>query len=133
MERRTQSIIDDGGMAQTLDLAGMTNTVGAPSFAHFAKGGNHERLRNGFAQKAKTLCQQHPYPPLQKNARTGHPQHRRSRPTSSKAGPPAPVFCGLKTEIDAHGSITLSNPGYHATITSVIDGIQRWNGAFKRC
>jgi len=29
------------------DLAVVTNRVGAPSFAQFAKGGNHERVRNG--------------------------------------------------------------------------------------
>ncbi len=28
-----------GGVAQVFDLAAITNTAGAPSFAHFAKGG----------------------------------------------------------------------------------------------
>lgn len=32
-------------MAQVFDLAGTTNTVAAPSFAFFAKGGYPERLR----------------------------------------------------------------------------------------
>ena len=31
-------------MAQVSDFAGITNTVGAPSFAQLAKGGNHERM-----------------------------------------------------------------------------------------
>ncbi len=30
-----------GRVAQVLDLAAITNTVGAPSFAFFAKGGYH--------------------------------------------------------------------------------------------
>src|ERR1035438_1702551 len=34
-------------MAQALDLADITNTVGAPSFAHFAKGGSRRCLRDG--------------------------------------------------------------------------------------
>jgi len=33
-------------VAQVFDLVGITNPVGAPSFAHSAKGGNHERVRN---------------------------------------------------------------------------------------
>jgi hypothetical protein len=32
-----------GRVAQAFDLAGITNTLGAPSFAPFAKGGYHER------------------------------------------------------------------------------------------
>jgi hypothetical protein len=36
----------DWRAAQAFDLAGITNTVGAPSFAQFAKGGNHQRIRN---------------------------------------------------------------------------------------
>ena len=38
-------------MAQAFDLAGITTTVGAPSFAFLAKGGYHEP-RNGFVQNA---------------------------------------------------------------------------------
>ena len=32
-------------MAQAFDLAGAKNIVGAPSFAHLAKGGDLERMR----------------------------------------------------------------------------------------
>jgi len=35
-----------GGVAQLIWLS--ENVVGAPSFAHSAKGGNHELMRNGF-------------------------------------------------------------------------------------
>jgi hypothetical protein len=36
-------------VARAFDLAGAINTAGAPSFAHFAKGGNLERMRHGVA------------------------------------------------------------------------------------
>jgi hypothetical protein len=35
-------------VAQAFDFAGIATTVGAQSFAHFAKGGYHERMGNGF-------------------------------------------------------------------------------------
>ena len=34
-------------MAQAFDFAGITNIVGAPSFAQFAKGGSREGMRDG--------------------------------------------------------------------------------------
>jgi hypothetical protein len=40
--RVAQALISAGG--PSFDLAGITNKVGAPSFAVFAKGGYHERL-----------------------------------------------------------------------------------------
>jgi len=41
-------------VAQAFDLAGITNTGGAPSFAFLAKGGYHERIRNGVcAERTK--------------------------------------------------------------------------------
>jgi len=36
-------------VAQALDLAGITNTAGALSFAYFAKGGSRECLRKWVA------------------------------------------------------------------------------------
>jgi hypothetical protein len=44
----------------------MEKTDGAPSFAQFAKGGNHERMRNGVCAEGQKSCRQHRYPPLQK-------------------------------------------------------------------
>jgi hypothetical protein len=38
----------DRRVAHAFDLAGTTKTAGAPSFAHLAKGGYHERIGNGF-------------------------------------------------------------------------------------
>jgi hypothetical protein len=35
-----------GRVAQAFKLPGVCNKKGAPSFAHFAKGGNHEHRRN---------------------------------------------------------------------------------------
>ena len=40
-----------GAVAPAFDFAGITSTVGAPSFAQFARGGNHGRTRDGFVQK----------------------------------------------------------------------------------
>jgi len=40
-----------GRVAQAFDLAGITNTVGAPSFAQFAKGGRFNCLRNARPPK----------------------------------------------------------------------------------
>ena len=46
---------DFGRVAQAFALADITNKAGAPSFAHFAKGGNHELIRNGVcAQRTKS-------------------------------------------------------------------------------
>ncbi len=43
--RRTMKKVSTGGVARVFDLADTTNTVGAPLFAFFAKGGNYECLR----------------------------------------------------------------------------------------
>ena len=66
LRRRASS----GRVAQAFDLAGAKNIVGAPSFAHFAKGGNLERMRDRVAERQK-LCRQHRYPPLQKTQGRG--------------------------------------------------------------
>ena len=39
---------DEKRVAQPLDLAGTINTLGAPFFAQFAKGGNQKCLRCGW-------------------------------------------------------------------------------------
>ena len=77
-------------VAQALDLAGAKNIVGAPSFAHFAKGGNLERMRDRVAQPQK-LCRQHRYPPLQKT-HDGAPSAPMATQTSSKDGPTRQAF-----------------------------------------
>ena len=73
-----------GRVAQAFDLAGARNIVGAPSFAHFAKGGNLERMRDRVAEPTK-VCRQHRYPPLQKTQGRGtlsidgaHRHHQRA-------------------------------------------------------
>ena len=59
-----------GRVAQAFDRAGVKNIVGAPSFAHFAKGGNLKRMRDRVA-KPQELCRQHRYKPLQKTQGPG--------------------------------------------------------------
>ncbi|MBZ5682467.1 MAG: hypothetical protein LAO24_20435 [Acidobacteriia bacterium] len=74
-------------MAQLLTLLAQTKQWGAPSFAQFAKGGNHELMRNGvYAEGQK--CRQHRYPPLQKTQGRGTLSID-APTTSSKGGPPA--------------------------------------------
>jgi len=83
-------------VAQAFDVAGITNMVGAPSFAQFAKGGNHERLGSGaYLAMTKTLwgIAAHPFDKLTagscKERKDGHPQHGCTRQKSKpKAGPP---------------------------------------------
>jgi hypothetical protein len=48
------------------DLSGIGNTVGAPFFAHFAKGGNHERLGSRVHPTITKRCSEHRRPPLQR-------------------------------------------------------------------
>jgi hypothetical protein len=55
------------GFAETGD------TVGAPLFAHFAKGGNHEGMRDGVYAEPKTVLSAASLPTLAKDARMGHP------------------------------------------------------------
>jgi hypothetical protein len=61
----------ESGGPQPFDLAGITYTVGAPSFAQFAKGGNLERMRNGVCAKGQESCRQHRYPSLQRTQGRG--------------------------------------------------------------
>jgi len=62
--------IGRGGPAS--DLADAENAVGAPSFAHSAKGGKHKCMRNGVLCRA-TGALAASQPALANNARTGHP------------------------------------------------------------
>jgi hypothetical protein len=61
-------------------IAGRHTTEGAPSFAQFAKGEYHERMRNRICAEEQELRRQPPTPSttsgkaLAKNARMGHPQ-----------------------------------------------------------
>ena len=77
-------------VAQARDLAGAKNIVGAPSFAHFAKGGNLEHMRDRVAQPQK-LCRQHRTRPCKKR-KDGAPSARWRTPTSSKDGPTRQAF-----------------------------------------
>jgi hypothetical protein len=74
---------ENGRVAQVFDLAGITNTAGAPSFAHFAKGGSRRCLRRGSITLRCRECsvgrttgnnvQTASPPTLAKNARMGRP------------------------------------------------------------
>jgi len=60
-------------VAQPLNLAALPVQLGAPSFAQFAKGGNHGTYtQTSCARKGSTLCPLHRYPPYQKR-KDGHP------------------------------------------------------------
>jgi len=97
------------GVAQPFDLAGAINAAGAPSFAHSAKGGNHEPIRHrDFAESAKS-CVGSIVLAIAKNARTGtlsidcankHPP--------SKCGPAH--LCATTTK--AAPLVALSTSGY---------------------
>jgi len=74
-----------GRMPRPCDLAGSGNKVGAPSFAHFAKGGKpRTQAQRGCAARVKTIGSAAPPPALAKNTRTGHPHHRWRTRTSPK-------------------------------------------------
>jgi len=76
----------DSRMAQAFDLAGTTSAGGAPSFAHFAKGGSGNAHPMGRAHVVSTSSR----PALAKNARTGHPQscYRRGNQNRRSGHPP---------------------------------------------
>ena len=74
-------------VAQAFDLTGTTNTVGAPLFARFAKGGSLERRRNGAcADSAKTRVGSIATRPCQER-KDGAPSGQMAYTTSSKGGP----------------------------------------------
>ena len=77
-------------VAQAFDLAGAKNIVGAPSFAHLAKGGNLERMRDWVAEPQK-LCRQHRDPPLQKTQGRGTLSIDGAHRHHQKGGPPGGV------------------------------------------
>src|ERR1035437_1289230 len=99
--------------AQAFDLAGITNTVGAPSFAHFAKGGSRAIVGSTNKRKSagagrgkcgagRAACQttsyrQHRRPPLQRTQGRGtHCTHcsgtgkENTESWATRRGPPAP-------------------------------------------
>jgi len=59
--------------SEAFDLARITNNVRAPSFAHFAKGGDHERIRNAVSVEGTKVVPTVPKPALAKTASTRHP------------------------------------------------------------
>jgi len=76
-------------VAQAFDRAAVTNTVGAPLFAFFAKGGNHERVGNGVRSRADKSCASsiaaHPC----KKRKGGAPSTEMAQAEITKGGPPA--------------------------------------------
>ena len=92
--------VQSAGWPRLLVSLGPKTKVGAPSFAHFAKGGNLERMRDRVAEPQK-LRRQHPCPPLQKtqgrgtlstdgghrhHQRAGHPARRGASDTATLSG-----------------------------------------------
>jgi hypothetical protein len=79
-------------VAQAFDLAHISNTVGALSFAHFAKGGSRECLRKWFDHTARGTT------PNGTGSIATHPCNKREDGAPSvgmaytviKGGPPAP-------------------------------------------
>jgi hypothetical protein len=53
------------------DFVGTISTVGAPSFAQFAKGGNHERITNGVCAKGTKVVSAASLPALAKTQGRG--------------------------------------------------------------
>jgi hypothetical protein len=70
---------DGGRVAQVFDLAGITNKVGAPSFAVFAKGGYHERLQLSI-YAARCRNEIAGWPSFEFCLRTADPSTRSSEP-----------------------------------------------------
>ena len=60
---KPESFRPAGGPA--FDLVGMTNEVGAPSFAYSAKGGNHVRVGDRVCAECERAVSAASYPPLQ--------------------------------------------------------------------
>jgi hypothetical protein len=60
-------------VAHAFDLAGITKTAGAPSFAYFAKGGSRKCLRNWFDHAVRA-----------RNEISAQPSFTRTGPASSK-------------------------------------------------
>jgi len=59
-------------VAQPFDFASTGNSVGAPFFAFFAKGGNHERLHDpAYLRTDEGYYWQHLCPPLQRTKGCG--------------------------------------------------------------
>jgi len=48
--------IEQRRVAQAFDFACITDNVGAPFFAQFAKGGSHERIRNLILAEGTAGC-----------------------------------------------------------------------------
>ena len=76
-------------VAQAFEFAGTNKAEGAPSFAQFAKGGNHERLSNGICAEGKSRCRQHHDPPLQRTQGRGTLYVEGAHEDHEKGGPPA--------------------------------------------
>jgi hypothetical protein len=96
-----------GRVAQAFDLAGITKAAGAPSFAHFAKGGSRKRLHQWAAHIGLPYVRCRPGsmrdknaqaaspPTLARNARMGHPLWEWRKQTSFKGHPPDHVENGF--------------------------------------
>lgn len=86
----------NGGWPRFLNLAGITNTVGAPFFAFFAKGGSRECRRqvvcdHVYATKSNSTRSIAAHP-CQKNARMGHPHWEWCTQRSLQVGHPSEDF-----------------------------------------
>jgi hypothetical protein len=77
-------------VAQVLDLADFADTVGDPSFAHFAKDGYHERRQRSYATRTRNEIFVHP---SSTNSTVLLPL--RDPDLSSLRRPPSPLDCYL--------------------------------------
>jgi hypothetical protein len=71
--RRSKGVNAAGRVAQAFDLAGMSGTAGAPSFAFFAKGGSRKCLLDWVGQAARS-----------RNESSAQPLFTRTGPASSR-------------------------------------------------
>jgi len=82
----------EGAGGPAFELAGISNTVGCPVLAFFAKGGSRECPRN-FVDPCRVATNQIAHaaspPTLAKNARMGHPLLEMVHTEIAKGGPPA--------------------------------------------
>lgn len=75
-------------MARAFDLVGITTTVGAPSFAHFAKGGTTNAYATGFVQKYKVVSAASLPALAKKRRKDGAPSAQMAKTSSQRLGHP---------------------------------------------
>ena len=64
--RKAEDVAREVGVSKHTIYAWKAKYAGAPSFAQFAKGGYHERMRNRLCTEEQKLRRQHRHTPLQR-------------------------------------------------------------------